>query len=93
VRWDPLAAVQAHDAQIAGCGITTVFDALRAGADDEASGLGGDMKVLAEAIHRGQAEDRLRADHFIHLRCEISAPDVVDEMTLFIGTGCCASSR
>ena len=85
VRWDPLAAVQAHDAQIAGCGITTVFDALRAGTDHDASGLGGDMKVLAEAIRRGQEQDRLRADHFIHLRCEISAPDVVAEMTPFIG--------
>jgi alpha-D-ribose 1-methylphosphonate 5-triphosphate diphosphatase len=85
VRWDPLAAVQAHDAQIAGCGITTVFDALRAGTDHEASGLGDDMKVLAEAIRCGQEQDRLRADHFIHLRCEISAPDVVDDMAPFIG--------
>ncbi len=28
VRWNPIAAVQAHDAQIAASGITTVFDAL-----------------------------------------------------------------
>src|SRR5690349_11123559 len=29
VYWNPLAALQAHDVQIAGSGITTVFDAVR----------------------------------------------------------------
>ena len=33
VFWDPLAALHAHDAQIAGSGITTVFDAVRIGSD------------------------------------------------------------
>src|SRR5690606_32117051 len=36
VRWNPVAAVQAHDAQVAGAGITTVFDALRVGMDEDA---------------------------------------------------------
>lgn len=36
VRWNPIAAVQAHDAQIAASGITAVFDALRIGFDGEA---------------------------------------------------------
>src|SRR3569833_2877774 len=31
VRWNPIAAVQAHDAQVATSGITTVFDAVRVG--------------------------------------------------------------
>ncbi|RZA06448.1 MAG: alpha-D-ribose 1-methylphosphonate 5-triphosphate diphosphatase, partial [Proteobacteria bacterium] len=31
VRWNPIAAVQAHDAQIAASGITTVLDAIRIG--------------------------------------------------------------
>ena len=34
VRWNPIAAVQAHDAQVATSGITTVFDAVRVGIDD-----------------------------------------------------------
>src|SRR6201747_1648682 len=29
VYWDAMAALQAHDTQLAGSGITTVFDALR----------------------------------------------------------------
>jgi len=83
VRWDPLAAVQAHDAEIAGCGITTVLDALRAGSDADAPGLGEAARTLAAAIRRGLAENRLRADHLIHLRCEMSAPNVVEEVEHF----------
>ncbi|WP_040485814.1 alpha-D-ribose 1-methylphosphonate 5-triphosphate diphosphatase [Lutibaculum baratangense] len=85
VQWNPLAAVQAHDAQVAGSGITTVFDALRAGTDEDAGRLGRDMQSLAGAIARGRSEDRLRADHYIHLRCEISSRDVVDEIEPYLG--------
>src|SRR5688572_1416448 len=35
VRWNPIAAVLAHDAQVATSGITTVLDALRVGMDTE----------------------------------------------------------
>ncbi|WP_375451325.1 alpha-D-ribose 1-methylphosphonate 5-triphosphate diphosphatase [uncultured Devosia sp.] len=75
VRWNALAAVQAHDAQIAASGITTVFDALRVGTDEQADMGGAEMTVLADAIAASKAANRLRADHFIHLRCEVSAPD------------------
>jgi alpha-D-ribose 1-methylphosphonate 5-triphosphate diphosphatase len=84
VTWNPLAAVQAHDVQIAGSGITTVFDALRVGMDgDERASLEG-MLSLAEAIAKGRREDRLRVDHRIHLRCEISSPEVMPGFEAFI---------
>lgn len=83
VRWNPLAAVQAHDAQIAASGITTVFDALRVGMDEDARITAADMRLLADAIEHGQSGDRLRAEHFIHLRCEVSAPDVIEGLRLF----------
>ncbi|EFO32428.1 phosphonate metabolism protein PhnM [Roseibium sp. TrichSKD4] len=85
VRWNPVSAVQAHDAQIACSGITTVFDALRVGMDDDADLRAPDMRALADAIETGLAEHRLRADHFLHLRCEVSAPDVLDAFTFFEG--------
>ena len=85
VHWHPLAAVQAHDAQIAASGITTVFDALRVGSDGDAKKLGGEMRTLADAIERGVQSNRLRADHLIHLRCELSSADVVEEFEPFIG--------
>lgn len=83
VRWNPFAALQAHDAQVAASGITTVFDALRVGMDEDARMGAADMRLLADAIEDGRAHDRLRADHFIHLRCEVSAPDVLDGFTMF----------
>ncbi len=75
VRWNAIAAVQAHDAQVAASGITTVFDALRVGTDEQADMGSAEMLVLAEAIDAAKSSGRLRADHFIHLRCEVSAPD------------------
>lgn len=85
VRWNPMAAVLAHDAQIAASGITTVFDALRVGTDDEAELDCDDMLELAGAIGEGLEKDRLRADHFIHLRCEVSAPDCEQNFRRIVG--------
>ena len=75
VRWNPIASVLAHDAQVATAGITTVFDALRVGMDYDADLGIEDMRKLADAIEDSVRQDRVRADHFIHLRCEVSAPD------------------
>jgi alpha-D-ribose 1-methylphosphonate 5-triphosphate diphosphatase len=86
VRWNPVAAVQAHDAQVAASGITTVFDALQVGAVDEDGGLThDDSRQLADAIETSSASDRLRAEHFIHLRCEVSAPDCLTSFEGFDG--------
>ena len=54
VRWNPVAAVQAHDAQIACAGITTVFDALRVGMDEDADLRYPDMRILADALKPGK---------------------------------------
>lgn len=83
VRWNPIAAVQAHDAQIAASGITTVFDALRIGFDDDAETGIDDMRKLSSAIAEGRDAGRLRADHFLHLRCEVSAPDCLPAFEQF----------
>jgi alpha-D-ribose 1-methylphosphonate 5-triphosphate diphosphatase len=83
VRWNPLAAVLAHDAQVATAGITTVLDALRMGIDEDSEMTTPDMRKLADAIEEGVENDRLRADHFIHLRCEVSAPDCFESFTRF----------
>ncbi|BCP52895.1 phosphonate metabolism protein PhnM [Kaistia sp. 32K] len=84
VRWNPIAAVQSHDAQVAGAGITTVFDALRVGMDEDARTSTAEMQMLADAIEQAKREERLRADHLLHLRCEVSAPDVLDGLAGFL---------
>lgn len=87
VRWNPVAAVLAHDAQLASSGVTTVLDALRIGMDYDAELKIDDMVRLAGAIEEGVAADRLRADHFIHLRCEVSAPDCIDAFSMLERNG------
>jgi alpha-D-ribose 1-methylphosphonate 5-triphosphate diphosphatase len=83
VRWNPIAAVLAHDAQVATAGITTVLDALRVGMDEDADLTLADIRKLADAIEDSVAQDRLRADHFLHLRCEVSAPDCLQAFANF----------
>lgn len=78
VRWNMDAALQAHDGQIATAGITTVFDALRVGLDGDTELGASDMSAMAATISAANAGKRLRAEHFIHLRCEVSVCDVVD---------------
>jgi len=84
VRWNAISAIQSHDAQIASSGITTVFDCLRLGSDAGDGFEVGEMRAIADALAEARAENRLRADHLIHLRCEVSAADVLDHFADFL---------
>jgi alpha-D-ribose 1-methylphosphonate 5-triphosphate diphosphatase len=79
VFWDPVAAVVAYDGQLATSGITTVLDSLRVWREDGAEEVDGRAGILAEAITTARQANLLRADHFLHLRCEIPMPTVVEE--------------
>ncbi|WP_407522679.1 alpha-D-ribose 1-methylphosphonate 5-triphosphate diphosphatase [Methylobacterium oryzisoli] len=83
VRWHPLGAVLAYDAQIAASGITTVFDSLRAGSDPDGSGLGPELMQLAGAVAAAREAGLFRAEHLTHLRCELPSLDVVDTVRAF----------
>lgn len=84
VEWPALPAVLAHDAQVIGSGITTVFDALRVGNDFDEEKFGARMKKLANAVAEAKDAGLTRAEHFLHLRCEIACADVVEEMEPFL---------
>lgn len=79
VRWNPVSAVLAHDAQIAASGITTVFDSLRVWPDKRAVGMDGDAPILLAALKEAEAAGVLRADHLVHLRCEVATDTVVED--------------
>ncbi|MGY3617581.1 alpha-D-ribose 1-methylphosphonate 5-triphosphate diphosphatase [Bradyrhizobium sp. USDA 10063] len=79
VFWDPVASVISYDAQLATSGITTVLDSLRVWREDGAEDVDGRAGILAAAISAAREGNLLRADHFLHLRCEIPMPDVVAE--------------
>jgi alpha-D-ribose 1-methylphosphonate 5-triphosphate diphosphatase len=80
VMWPVAEAIIAHDAQMALSGVTTVFDALTVGGTQRnafrAQLLPKTVVFLEEAI----AQQRLRAEHFLHLRCEISAADMIERL-------------
>lgn len=79
VMWNAFAAVTAYDAQIAAAGITTVFDSLRVWPDKKAVGMDGDAPLLAQTIDAAARAGLLRAEHHVHLRCEVAADGVVED--------------
>lgn len=79
-HWPAVPAVVAHDSQVIGAGITTVFDALSVGAvvDNEVR-----IKRIGEmldAIAAARADDLTKAEHLLHLRCEISYPHLQEAL-------------
>ncbi len=85
VFWDPVAAVVSYDGQLATSGITTVLDSLRVWREEGAEDVDGQAGILAKAISEAREAKLLRAEHFLHLRCEIPMPSVVEEAKELIG--------
>lgn len=79
VYWDPVAAVVSYDGQLATCGITTVMDSLRVWRDEAEGDVLLMANILADAIGKARCANLLRADHFLHLRCEVPMPTVVED--------------
>ncbi len=79
VHWNPVAAVVSYDGQLATSGITTVLDSLRVWREEGAGDADGQAGILADAISSAREAGLLRADHFLHLRCEVPMPSVVEE--------------
>ncbi|MDF2618319.1 MAG: phosphonate metabolism protein PhnM [Xanthobacteraceae bacterium] len=79
VMWNAFAAVTAYDAAIASAGITTVFDSLRVWPDKRAIEMAGDAPLLAATIRQASEAGLLRAEHHVHLRCEVAADGVVED--------------
>jgi alpha-D-ribose 1-methylphosphonate 5-triphosphate diphosphatase len=77
-RWPSRSALVSHDAQCAAAGVTTVLDALCLGD----LGLEKDrMRTFREGVTDLDAladTGLLKAEHFLHLRCELPASDMLD---------------
>jgi alpha-D-ribose 1-methylphosphonate 5-triphosphate diphosphatase len=77
-RWPSRSAFLSHDAQTAAAGVTTVLDALCLG------DLGFDVERI-KTFHDGMRDidaladtGLMKSEHFLHLRCEMPAIDVMD---------------
>ncbi len=77
-RWPSRSAMVSHDAQCAASGVTTVLDALCLG------DLGFDkdrLRTFQDGVADLDALDGtglLKSEHFLHLRCELPAPDLME---------------
>ena len=78
-RWPELAAVVAHDGQLIAAGITTVLDSLAFGYVIDSGQRARDPGSLVAAIRAARAGGLLKAEHLLHLRCEVSTAHVVDD--------------
>ncbi len=84
VDWPHAAAIMAHDAEFAGAGVTTLFDAMRVGS--LTSGKGKYKKYarqMADEILALRARGALRISHYFHLRAEICSETLIEEMAEF----------
>ncbi|MES9937872.1 MAG: alpha-D-ribose 1-methylphosphonate 5-triphosphate diphosphatase [Sedimenticola sp.] len=78
VRWPSVPAVVAHDAQVTAAGITTVFDAVALGDVNDGSTRIKYVNDMIEAVTLAQEEQAIRAEHFLHLRCEVAYEKVLE---------------
>lgn len=78
VVWNAHSATVMHDAICAAAGITTVLDSIVIGDMDQGGARSQTYAVSINALHACRAEGLLRVEHLLHLRCEVSAPDIVE---------------
>ncbi|HVZ06348.1 alpha-D-ribose 1-methylphosphonate 5-triphosphate diphosphatase [Rhodopila sp.] len=77
-RWPSRSAMVAHDAQCAAAGVTTILDALclgDLGFDKDRIQTFKDGVVDLDALCEAGL---LKSDHYLHLRCEVPATDVLE---------------
>ncbi|MEL6295685.1 MAG: alpha-D-ribose 1-methylphosphonate 5-triphosphate diphosphatase [Pseudomonadota bacterium] len=85
VEWPHEAAILAHDRELAGTGITTVFDAMRVGSiHKEQGGYAKYARQLATEMLALRAKGSLKISHFLHLRAEICSETLADELAEFM---------
>ncbi len=78
VRWPELPALFGHDAEVASAGITTVFDALGVGDTDPEAMRGQCMGPVIKALAHAADQNLLRAEHRLHIRVELPAPNTLE---------------
>ncbi|AMS28395.1 MAG TPA: phosphonate metabolism protein PhnM [Hyphomonadaceae bacterium] len=76
-HWDSLGAALAHDGQCIMAGITTVFDSLSLHGRKDGLDRKEALAPMIAAMDQAGAEGLLRAEHLLHLRCEITNPELL----------------
>jgi alpha-D-ribose 1-methylphosphonate 5-triphosphate diphosphatase len=75
--WDAYGAALAHDGQCAAAGITTVLDSLSLHGRKEGLDRKQALGPMIAGMDTAQADGALRAEHLLHLRCEVTNPELL----------------
>ncbi|MCA1908481.1 MAG: alpha-D-ribose 1-methylphosphonate 5-triphosphate diphosphatase [Magnetospirillum sp.] len=84
VRWHSRSACLSHDAQMAAAGITTVYDAVSLGDMIEGSARQANLEAMIHTLAEMVGENWFRAEHRLHLRCEVSSQNILDSFNGFL---------
>lgn len=84
VRWPAMSALLTHDAQISTAGITTVLDAMGVGDFDERSVRAEGLQAATDALHQARSHNLLRAEHLLHMRCELACDNMLPVVQPFL---------
>lgn len=74
--WPSRAAAINHDREVVSAGITTVYNALSIG-HIRPTGTADGLEAMLEAVRSQGEAGALKAEHRLHLRCEVSGCDVL----------------
>lgn len=85
VKWPQMPAIFAHDAAIAGAGITTVFNAVATGDVFVRSGRVERFEEMAASIRRAADSQLTRAEHLLHIRCELAYEPTLENFHRMLG--------
>jgi alpha-D-ribose 1-methylphosphonate 5-triphosphate diphosphatase len=83
VQWPHGAAIVAHDRELAGTGITTVFDAIRVGSIMTQGNYRRYARQMANEILQMREAGALRISHHLHLRAETCSETLIEELDEF----------
>ena len=84
VRWHSRSACLSHDAQMAAAGVTTVFDAVSIGDMIEGSARQANLEAMIHTLGAVADQGWFRAEHRLHLRCEVSSQNILDSFNCFV---------
>jgi alpha-D-ribose 1-methylphosphonate 5-triphosphate diphosphatase len=84
VVWPKVSAIMTHDSQMVSSGVTTVFDAVAVGYDIYKSSRKEVLQDIIESIAYISDQSLARADHFLHLRCELSCEETSKEFDQYV---------
>ena len=85
-QWDSAGAAMAHDGQMATAGITTVFDSLSLSGRKNGLDRGEALQTMMGGMDDAEDAGALRIDHLLHLRCEVTNPEIEQLVTPYLGS-------